>query len=71
MVKIIRKIADNAGMPGVETTIRLVQGAVLLGLLSHCLAWAQESGQVQEPQSEQEPEAIDLQIGMTEEEKTR
>lgn len=68
MIKIIRKIADNVGMPGVETTSRLLQGGVLLCLLINCLAWAQEPGQVQEPVPDQEPHAIDLQIGMTEEE---
>ena len=75
MVKIIEQINDNVPMPCRRATIRLLLQCIPAFLLVTGLAWAQDQEVVQEPEAAQdevsEPAAgpIDLQIGMTEEEK--
>src|SRR5210317_243036 len=77
MVKIIGKITDNVRMSRIATLMRLLQQAALAYVMITGLAWAQdqETDQAQETGQEQvsEPAAktIDLQIGMTEEEKVQ
>jgi hypothetical protein len=77
MVKIIGKVTDNVRMSRIATQMRLLQQAALAYVMITGLAWAQdqETDQAQETGQEQvsEPAAktIDLQIGMTEEEKVQ
>jgi hypothetical protein len=75
MVKILKEFADNIRMPRINNNMRQVQQAVLACVMISGLAWAQDQETVQNPEAAQdqasEPatETIDLQIGMTEEEK--